>query len=173
MIAGKSLEGMPSFSIEHIDSYSQKINTDVLSKSKKVMKHFLRGEQLLEENFIDIASIYSKQSDTLFCLKWVCAVSLKKQNPWTFIALSKVDGSVSYAYCQCPAGKVGTCSHMFAVMKLVAKWAIDKLTKIPEIKTCTSKPCTWSVPQSRGKLFTSPISEISLISLAPKKPKNH
>ena len=38
----KSLEGMPSFSIEHIDSYSQKINTAVLSKkkSKKVMKHF-------------------------------------------------------------------------------------------------------------------------------------
>ena len=87
------------------------------------------------------------------------------------MALSKVDGSVSYAYCQCPAGKVGTCSHMFAVMKLVAKWAIDKLTIIPEIKACTSKPCTWSVPQSRGKLFKSPISEISLISPASKKQK--
>ena len=56
-------------------------------------------------------------------------------------------------------------------MKLVAKWAIDKLTIIPEIKACTSKPCTWSVPQSRGKLFKSPISEISLISPASKKQK--
>ena len=117
----KSLEGMPSFSIEHIDNYSQKINTAVLSKSKKVKKQFRRGEQLLEENFIDITSIYSKQSDTLFCLKRVNAASLKKQNRWTFMALSKVDGSVSYVYCQCPAGKVGTCSHMFVVMKLVAK----------------------------------------------------
>ena len=36
----KSLEGMPSFCVDHIDSYSQKINTVVLSKSKKVMKHF-------------------------------------------------------------------------------------------------------------------------------------
>ena len=89
------------------------------------------------------------------------------------MAFSKVDGSVSYAYCQCPAGKVGTCSHMFAVMKLVAKWAIDKLTIIPEIKACTSKPCTWSVPQSRGKLFKSPILEILLISPASKKTKNH
>ena len=60
---------------------------------------------------------------------------------------------------------------MFAVMKLVAKWAIDKLTKIPEIKACTSKPCTWSVPQNRGKLFKSPISEISLISPASNKRK--
>ena len=39
------------------------------------------------------------------------------------------------------------------------------------MKACTSKPCTWSVPQSRGKLFKSPISEISLISPASKKQK--
>ena len=58
---------------------------------------------------------------------------------------------------------------MFAVMKLVAKWAIDKFAKIAEIKACTSKP--WSVPQSRGKSFKSPISEISLISPASKKQK--
>ena len=50
------------------------------------------------------------------------------------MALSKADGSVSYAYCQCPTGKVGTCSHIFPVMKLLAKRTIDKLTKTPEIK---------------------------------------
>ena len=133
------------------------------------MKHFRQGKQLLVENFIDIASIYLKQSDTLFCLKGSCTPSLKKQNCWTFMAQPKADGSVSYAYCQCPAGKVGTCSHMFPVMKLVPKWAIDKLTIIREIKACTSKPCTWPVPQGRGKLFKSPISEISLISPVLKK----
>ena len=60
------------------------------------MKHFRQGEQLLEENIIDIASVYSKQSDTLVCLKGVCAASLKKQSRWTFMALSKVDGSVQF-----------------------------------------------------------------------------
>ena len=40
----KSLEGMPLFFIEHIDSYYQKIYTAVLSKSKKLKKHFSRGE---------------------------------------------------------------------------------------------------------------------------------
>ena len=84
---------------------------------------------------------------------------------------AEVNGSVSYAYCQCPAGKVGTCSHIFAVMKLVAEWAIGKLTKIPEMKACTSKPCTWSVLQRRGTLIKSPISEILLISAASKKQK--
>ena len=46
----KSYEGMPSFFIEHIDSYSQKINTVVLSNSKKSEERFsstwvvVRGE---------------------------------------------------------------------------------------------------------------------------------
>ena len=90
----------------------------------------------------------------------------RKQNRWTFMALSKFDGSVSLAYCQYLAGKVDICSYMFAVMKLVEKRTIDKLTKLQEIKACNSKPCTWLLPQSRGKLFKSPISEISLISPA-------
>ena len=109
----KSLKGVPSFSIEHIDSYSQKINTAVLSRSKKVMQHFRRGEQLLEENFIDIASIYSKQPDTLFYFYFILLL---------FYAASLKNRTVRLLWhCQCPARKVGTCSHMFAVMKLVAK----------------------------------------------------
>ena len=51
------------------------------------MKHFRRGEHLLEEDFIDIASIYSEQSDTLFCLKGVCAASLKKAEPLDFYGI--------------------------------------------------------------------------------------
>ena len=67
----KSLEGCPNFLLNILTVVHKKINTAVLSKSKKVMKHFRRGEHLLEEDFIDIASIYSEQSDTLFYLKGV------------------------------------------------------------------------------------------------------
>ena len=56
------------------------------------MNPFLRGEQMLEENLIDIASVYSKQSNSLFFLKGVCAANLKKvKNCQTFVALSKND----------------------------------------------------------------------------------
>ena len=82
----KRLEG---FLLNILTIIHKKTNTAVSSKSKKVKKHFPRGEQLLDDNFIDIAFIYSKQSNTLFCLKAVCAASLKKQNHWTFMALSK------------------------------------------------------------------------------------
>ena len=80
-----------------------------------------------------------KQSDTLRCLKGVCAASLKKQNYGSFMALSKGYGLVSYAYCQCSAARVGTCSRMFAVINLALKWAIDKRTEMSEVKACTLK----------------------------------
>ena len=60
--------------------------------------------------------------------------SLDSLSQIVFVALAKVEGLVAYAYSQCPAGRVGTCSHAFAVMKLVAKWVIDKINKIPEPK---------------------------------------
>ena len=87
------------------------------------------------------------------------------------MALTKADGSVAYACCQCPAGKVGTCSHVFVVMKLVAKWVIDKINKIPEPKACTSKPCAWSIPQSREGLEKSPVSSLKVFSPAATKSK--
>ena len=80
------------------------------------------------------------------------------------MALTKADGSVAYGYCQCPTGRVGACSHAFAVMKLVAKWVIDKINKIPEAKACTSKPCAWSIPQCRKRLEKSPISSLKIFS---------
>ena len=78
MVGQKVLEGCPHFLLNILTVIHKKINTAVLSRSTKVMKHFRRGEQLLEENFIDIISIYSKQSDTLFCLEEVCIASLKR-----------------------------------------------------------------------------------------------
>ena len=126
---------------------------------------------MLEEQYVDIGSIFTKQSDDFFCFRSVCGASLRKQNRIIFVALTKADGLVAYACCQCPAGKVGTCSHAFVVMKLVAKWVIDKINKIPEPKACTSKPCAWSIPQSRERLENSPISSLKIFSSTATKSK--
>ena len=56
-------------------------------------------------------------------------------------------------------------------MKLVAKWVIDKINKIPEPKACTSKPCAWSIPQSRERLEKSPISSLKIFSPTATKSK--
>ena len=167
----RSLDGLPQFSLENIEKYADMVPTGVLSKSTVVKKHFSRGDQLLEEQYVDIGSIFTKQSDDFFCFKSVCGASLRKQNIIIFVVLTKDDGLVADAYCQCLAGRVGTCSHAFAVMKLVAKWLIDKINKIPEPKACTLKPCSWSIPQSRERLEKSPNSSLKIFSLTATKSK--
>ena len=61
---------------------------------------------MLEEQYVDIGSIFTKQSDDFFYFKSVCGASLRKQNIIIFVALTKDDRLVAYAYCQCPAGRV-------------------------------------------------------------------
>ncbi|XP_057310870.1 uncharacterized protein LOC130648792 [Hydractinia symbiolongicarpus] len=107
----KSLTEMPSFTVENINIYNKKVNQTYCKNSTAIKKHFIRGDQFIEENFLDSTNMYAKQSDSLFFLKGVAAASLKKANRWVFLALNKITSEIRYAYCQCPAGSVGTCSH--------------------------------------------------------------
>ena len=56
-------------------------------------------------------------------------------------------------------------------MKLVVKWVIDKINKIPKPKVCTSKPCAWSISQSRERLEKSTISSLNIFSPTETKSK--
>ena len=53
-----------------------------------VKKHFERGEQNLKEQYLDISSIHVKHGDDLFCIKGMCAASLKKADRWVTVALT-------------------------------------------------------------------------------------
>ena len=163
----KKLFNMPTFTIEHIDKYYEKVNNAFSQNSTKVKKHFHRGEQLLEESFLDVGSVVVKENLSLFCIKGVCAASMKNMNRWVTVAISKFPVEVYFAYCQCAAGKPGTCSHVFALFKLLAKWAIEKVSYVPTPVACTSRPCTWSVVQSRGRVVKPAIADLTIT--APKR----
>ena len=159
----KNIEKIPIITVVEIEQYHKLINDLVLSKSVLTKKTFNRGQQFLEENYIDVGSIYAKENDELFCLKGVCAASLKREDRWIFVAISKLTNKIVYCYCKCPAGKVGTCSHAYAMMKLVAKWVLEKYKLIPEPEACTSKACEWSVPQSRNRAEKIPVADINIV----------
>lgn len=167
----KSLSHMPVFTSEHINAYYEKVNHSVCQKSTLVKKHFERGEQLLEEQYIDISSIHVKYSDNLFCIKGVCAASLKKVDRWVTVVINTEPCEIYFAYCQCVAGKPGTCSHVFALLKLIAKWVIEKLKDVPIPAACTSRQCLWSVPQSRDRVIKSPIASLNVVSPEARKRK--
>ena len=117
----KSLDDLPQFSVENTEKCANMVTAECYQSLQMYKKHFSRGEQLLEEEYFNIGSIFTEQLDDFFCFKGVCGASLRKQNRIVFVALTKAEGLVAYAYCHYPAGRFGTCSHAFAVMKLVAK----------------------------------------------------
>ncbi|XP_057294057.1 uncharacterized protein LOC130622600 [Hydractinia symbiolongicarpus] len=165
----KSLQGVPVFTVTQMTDYHTKVNNTFVEKAKTIKKHFARGEQFVEEKYIDTSTIYVKQDNNIFCIKGIAAASLKKMNRWVFIVLNKINGEVVFAHCQCPAGKTGTCSHCYAVMKLLAKWVVDELRMIPEPKACTSMPCVWNVPQAREYMQKPPVSELTIKSPDSKR----
>ena len=84
-----------------------------------------------------------------------CRASYRKENHKLSFALMKACAAVKYAYCTCKAGKGGWCNHMYALMKVIAKFSLKELKYIPELLPCTSAEAMWldSTMQTFCKCF--------------------
>ena len=169
----KSLSDAPVLTMKEIKKYFDHVSTVVMKNSTAVKESFSRGSQLIEENFPDKSTVYAKHDKSVFCLKGLCGASLHKKGYWITVAVDRKASDVIFAYCQCEAGKGGTCSHSFAIMKTLARWSLDQLKEIPEDIACTSKPCVWSVPQSRERILKAPVSELTFCAPTSKKRQYH
>ena len=79
-----------------------------------------------------------------------------KQKHKPSFALMKSSAAVQYAYCTCKAGEGGWCNHMYALMKVIAKFSLEELKCIPELLPCILKPCGWKVPRKRSANVSKP-----------------
>ena len=77
----------------------------------------------------------------------------------------KSSSAVKYAYCTCRAGKGGWCNHVYALMKVIAKFSLEESKCIPELLPCTLKPSGWTVPRKRQQN----ISKSSVVDTTVKK----
>ena len=75
--------------------------------------------------------------------------------------IDKSFAAIEFCYCQCEAGKGGTCSHAYAVLHLLANWSLEQLKEIPDPVPCTSTLGAWNVPQARGRTDTSKFSSLT------------
>ena len=55
-------------------------------------------------------------------------------------------GEIKSAYCSCPAGLLGACNHLIALLLKVE--AVHK-KGLTSADTCTSVPCAWAVPSKK------------------------
>ena len=76
----KNLANLPTLTLNKIVAYVERVNKTFIIKSKKIEKHFKRGQKFLEENFINLNSILSKQNHKYFSVKGICDASLKQIN---------------------------------------------------------------------------------------------
>ena len=53
----------------------------------------------------------------------------------------------SLPYCTCKDGNGRFCNHVYAQLKLVAQFILNRLDNVPQQLTCTYRPCWWTVPQ--------------------------
>ena len=71
---------LPNLTLDKIVVYVQRVNKTFITISKKIEKHVQQGQQFLEENFIDLNSILSKQNDRYFSVEGICSESLKQKD---------------------------------------------------------------------------------------------
>ena len=81
-----SLAHMPQLSIADIEDYHTKVNESLLKNSSTISKPCVRGKKLLQENFIDSGSTYTKGNNKHFFSK-VCGACLKKSQQVDFFGL--------------------------------------------------------------------------------------
>ena len=158
----QSLINLPKISIACIETFYEKSIGTVMHKGTTIKKHFRRGEQFIKERFIDTDHVFTKLNEKYFFIKGICSASMSNKERWVSIALNRDNGEIAYAFCECPSGNGGQCSHCYAMMKLAAQWSLDQLEEIPSLP-CTSKPCQWSVKKGKGR-----IDKVSTVELMLK-----
>ena len=73
------------------------------------------------------------------------------------MSFRKSAGDIEFATCQCQARRAGTCLHSYAVSKVIAKWAINRISIIPQ--------------QSRGRVEGHSINYLEIKSPPSKNLK--
>lgn len=151
-----SLSSMPKvtfgtvwhFMIETVSSKKQ------IATAKPLVKgfNFYKSKHVL--------SIVCQRKEGKHYVKSKVLPSMKKSMVYTcYIAFSSL-GSVLRGKCACPAGTDGRCNHVAATLfslDEVCKKRAQSQRQLDD--SCTSKPCTWSVPPKR-KGPVQPISQM-------------
>ena len=167
---GKSLSGLLVFTKEEIDVSVQNVSRSTIGDSAtKIKKHFERGKQLGNENFVDLLRFVVKEDNDCFYVKGLVAASLRQKDRWVSVSITKSSAAIEFCYCECEAGKSGTCSHAYAVLHMLAKWSLEQLNEVPDPVPATSQLCTWNVPQARGRVDKPKLTDLTFKSNYTKK----
>ena len=167
---GKSFSGLPVFTKKEIDVFVQNLTRSTMGDSAtKIKKHFERGKQSVNENFVDLLRFVVKEDNDCFYVKGLAAASLRQNDRWVSVSITKSSAAREFCYCECEAGKSGTCSHVYAVLQMLEKWSLERLKEVPDLVPVTSRLSTWNVPQARGRVDIPKLTDLTFKSNYTRK----
>jgi hypothetical protein len=116
-------------------------------KQISTAKPLVKGYNFFMSNHV--LSLYHMTKDGKHYIKSQVLPSMKKSAVYTcYIALSSI-GFVLHGKCGCPAGVDGRCNHVAATLFGLESFHKKKSSSNEADVSCTSKPCSWSVPRKR------------------------
>lgn len=140
------LKGLPRISFGTVWRFM--IETVECKKQLSTAKPLVKGFNFFKSGHVlYIGSIFENGKHFI---KSQVLPSMKKDKVYTcFLVLSTV-GQMLRAHCKCPAGIDGRCNHVASTLFALEQHCKDRgKQSTEEEQSCTSKPCTWSVPRKR------------------------
>ncbi|KAH3817671.1 uncharacterized protein LOC127882165 [Dreissena polymorpha] len=128
-------------------------------KEGKAYRYFT-GEWVKEVFYHDISEISDK---CVFKSSVTPSQAINNKAYTVWLVLRKdtkeiLGGQVLQAYCSCTAGMLGSCNHIAGVL-----FRIEEAVKTGQtLKSCTSKPCEWTVPKKKTKVKAGRVSDFLL-----------
>ena len=80
-----------------------------------------------EEKDLNLNGIYQYHILTYVIVKAKCKASMKNEVRDLMVYISRLTSSVRKAYCSCPAGNSGYCSHVMALLFELAEYSLSLL----------------------------------------------
>ncbi|XP_074612144.1 uncharacterized protein LOC141866531 [Acropora palmata] len=129
---------------------------------QRVLNEYKEGKafRLFDSGFLKEVEYNGVSVDSDYCfMKARCTHSMSIHDvPHTsWVCAAKKSGEIASAYCTCVAGMSSSCIHVTALLFRVEAANRNGLTN----PACTSRECSWNVPQQSSKVKPTRICDIN------------
>lgn len=161
--------------IRYVNIWKYLIDDVELKRQLSTEKPIVKGYNFFKSGHV--LQAFVKKDGDMFYVKSKVSPSMKK-GVYTVKIVLDSSSCIQQASCHCPAGVDGRCNHLAATLFMLE--SLDDNSNKENCRTemqsenipCTSKPCTWNIPNKK-KSKASPIQSMDFIKHEWGKKKKH
>ena len=144
----KNISDLPDFSHEFLEKHLVS-DAGIDRQPKGAGRHKKLGYQLFKSGYVNGVAVKPRVTmgdEDYFLVRGRVNAQMKKCEYNVYVHFKQRSGQISYARCECPAGKGGCCKHVAALLFQMLDYKELELEEVPDAMSCTEKLQTWNVP---------------------------